>query len=178
MLDNSTLDKTLLPFESAITAAKIFGILTVAIIITYFVRAIVYKRALNLKRAPTGEVFYTVIAILFNTALYTFFYWQWALPVSVAISLVFMSATSHEVKEGNTELREGIWGLNKNIRSVRAEIFADLSKDEQLKYKSTVKEYKFLRVRFLAIAILVPILIVVAWHFLNIGYLFFPIDIK
>ncbi len=177
MENYSILQKTLLPFQNAITAAKIFGVLVVLIIATYFIRAIVYKRALNLKRAPTAEVFYLLLATLFNTALYTFFYWQWALPVSVVISLVFMSSTSHEVKEGNNELRMGVWGLNKDIRTVRAEIFADLSPEKQVEYRENVKEYNFVKWRFLAFAILIPVVLVFVWHFLNIGYLFFPVAI-
>lgn len=177
MENYSALEKTLLPFLNTLTAAKIFTAVALLIVATYFVRAIVYKRALNLKRAPTAEVFYLLLAALFNTSLYTFFYWWWALPVSVAISLVFMSATSHEVKEGNTELRTGVWGLNKDIRTVRAEIFADMSPEQQTEYKTKVKEYKFIKWRFLLAAVLIPVIVVVVWHFLNVGYLFFPVAI-
>ncbi len=178
MTDTSLLDKTILPFISALTAAKIFGVIAGCIVIIYIVRAIVYKRAMNLRRGPTALTFNLILAILFSAAVYTFFYWQWAVVVSVVISLIFMSATSHEVKEGNSDERVGVYGLNKDIRTVRGEIFNDMTIEKQLEYTSRAKEYKFFPIVFIIIAVAVPLLFTVIWHFCNIGYLYFPIILK
>jgi hypothetical protein len=68
-------EMTLLPFFNAVTAAKIFGVLIVSVILVYIVRAFVYKKSLTFRRAPTAEVFYTIIAALMNCVVYMFFYW-------------------------------------------------------------------------------------------------------
>ncbi len=171
-------DKTILPFLNALTAAKIFGIIVLIAVLLYVVRAIVYKRALGLRRGPTAMMFYGAIAITFNTALYTFFYWNWALPVSVVITLVFMSATWHEVKEGNSEERVGVWGLNKDIRTVRGEIFNDMSKDEQIEYTKNVKEFKFYWPLFILVCVLAPLVIAALWKITGLGFLWAPVVIK
>lgn len=171
------LEETILPFYSAITAAKVFGVLVLLIVAAYIVRRAVYKRALSLRRGPTAEVFYLIIASLMNTVLYVFFYWWWALPMSVAIALAFMSATSHEVKEGNADERCGVYGLNKDIRQIRAELFNDMSVEEQLEYTSKIKEYRFYRIRFIAVCVMVPLLIVTAFYYADIGFLWFPVKL-
>lgn len=166
---------TILPFLNALTAAKIFGIIVAIAILVYIIRAIVSRRALGLRRGPTAMVFYGIIAITFNTALYTFFYWQWALPVSVVITLVFMSATWHEIKEGNSEERIGVWGLNKDIRAVRGEIFNDMSKDEQIEYTKNVKEFKFYWPLFILVCVGTPVLIAFLWQICGLGFLWSPV---
>ena len=112
------------------------------------------------------------------TVLYVFFYWYIALPVSVAIALAFMSAVSHEVHEGNSEERIGVWGLNKDIRSVRGDIFNDMSIEDQLAYTKNVKEYKFHPIRFVITAVAIPLVIVTVFYFADIGFLWFPVDLK
>jgi len=170
-------DTTILPFMNALTAAKIFGIIVAVAVALYVIRAVVYKKALGLRRGPTAVFFYGAIAITFNTALYTFFYWKWALPVSVVITLVYMSATWHEVKEGNSEERVGVWGLNKDIRTVRGEIFNDMTKEEQLEYTGKVKEYKFWWPLFIAVCVATPILIALLWKIAGLGFLWSPVVI-
>lgn len=170
-------DTTILPFLNAITAAKIFGIIVIVALSLYITRAIVYKKALGLRRGPTAVFFHGAIAITFNTALYTFFYWNWALPVSFVITLVFMSATWHEVKEGNSEERIGVWGLNNDIRTVRGEIFNDMSKEEQIEYTGKVKEYKFWWPLFIAVCVATPILIAFLWKIAGLGFLWSPVAI-
>lgn len=170
-------EKTLLPFLNAIFAAELFGTLVLIIIAVYIVRKFVYKHSLTFRRAPTAEVFYTIIAVLMNCVVYMFFYWYWALPVNIALSFAFMKAIEMEVKEGNEDERIGVWGLNNDIRIVRGEIFNDMSIEEQLEYTSKVKEYKFSRIRFFAICIGVPLLLMAVFTVFDCGYLWFPIDV-
>ena len=168
---------TILPFMSALTAAKIFGIIVLIAVLIYIVRAVVSRRAMTLRRGPTAMVFNGIIAITFNTALYTFFYWQWALPVSFVITLVFMSATWHDVKEGNSEERIGVWGLNKEIRTVRGEIFNDMSKDEQIEYTKKVKEFKFYWPVFILVCVAAPLFIAYLWQLFGLGFLWTPVTL-
>lgn len=172
------LEKTILPFMSGLTAAKVFTALVCLIVLTYIVRRYVYKHSLTFRRGPTAEIFYFIIASLMCTVLYVFFYWYIALPVSVAIALAFMSAVSHEVHEGNSEERIGVWGLNKDIRSVRGDIFNDMSIEDQLAYTKNVKEYKFHPIRFVITAVAIPLVIVTVFYFADIGFLWFPVDLK
>ncbi len=168
---------TILPFLSALTAAKVFGTIVLIAVLVYIVRAVVNRRALSFRRGPTAMVFNGIIAITFNTALYTFFYWKWALAVSFVISLVFMSATMHEVKEGNSEERIGVWGLNKDIRTVRGEIFNDMSKEEQLEYTKNVKEFKFYWPLFILVCVATPLVIAWIWEIAGLGFLWVPVTL-
>ena len=172
------LEKTIIPFMSGLNAAKVFTALVLLILLTYIVRRYVYKHSLTFRRGPTAMVFYFIIASLMCTVLYVFFYWYIALPLSVLVALAFMSAVSHEVHEGNTDERVGVWGLNQDIRTVRAELFNDMPIDEQLEYTKNVKEFKFYHALFVLAVIIVPLITVTVFHFADIGFLWFPVDLK
>ena len=172
------LEKTIIPFMSGLNAAKVFTALVLLIVLTYIVRKYVYKHSLTFRRGPTATVFYFIIASLMCTVLYVFFYWYIALPLSVAIALAFMSAVSHEVHEGNTDVRVGVWGLNKDIRTVRAELFNDMSIEEQLEYTKNVKEYNFQPIIFVLGVIILPLIIITVFHFADIGFLWYPVELK
>lgn len=170
-------EMTLLPFFNAVTAAKIFGVLIASVILVYIVRAFVYKKSLTFRRAPTAEVFYTIIASLMNCVVYMFFYWYIAVFVSLAVSLAFMKAIQMEVKEANEDERIGVWGLNEDIRTIRGELFNDMSIEEQLEYRNNVKEYKFRWYRFLLITVGFALLLMSVFYFLDMGYLWFPVKV-
>ncbi len=169
---------TILPFLNALTAAKLFGIIVLIAVSLFVIRAIVNKNAMNLRRGPTAVFFSGAIAITFNCALYTFFYWQWALPVSFVITLVYMSAAMHEVKEGNSDERIGVWGLNKDIRAVRGEIFNDMSKEEQIEYTKKVKEYKFWWPLFILLCVATPFVVACFWKIFGLGFLWSPVTLN
>ncbi len=172
------LEKTIIPFMSGLNAAKVFTVLVLLIVLTYIVRKYVYKHSLTFRRGPTAVVFYLIIASLMCTVLYVFFYWYIAFLLSVAIALAFMSAVSHEVHEGNTDERVGVWGLNSDIRTVRAELFNDMSIEEQLEYTKNVKEYNFQPILFVLAVIAIPLVIVTVFHFADIGFLWFPVSLN
>lgn len=170
-------EKTLLPFLNSIFAAQLFGGLVVLIAVVYIIRRFVYKYSLTFRRAPTAEVFYSIITTLMNCVLYLFFYWYIALPITLVLSFAFMKAVQMEVKEANEDERIGVWGLNKDIRLIRGELFNDMSIEEQLEYTSKVKEYRFSRIRYMLVCVGIPLLIMAALYFLNCGYLWFPTDV-
>ena len=161
-----------LPFEDPLTAAKIFlavGLLLVAYII---VRAVVFNRALTLHRAPTAVAFAYVAASLANIVICIFFHWQAALPLCLLISVIFMFTTAGEVKDANTEERAGVWGLNRDIRRIRGELFNDMTPQEQVEYRNNVKEYRFNRWLFVVLTMFAAAVFVALCYFSGIGYKF------
>ena len=81
----------------------------------------------------------------------------------------------HEVKEGNSEERIGVWGLNKEIRAVRGEIFNDMSKEEQIEYTKKVKEFRFLWPLFIFVCVAIPLGVACLWKFMGLGFLWAPV---
>lgn len=163
-----------LPFESPITAAKIFltvGILLIAYII---VRAVVFSRSLTLHRAPAAVAFAYIAASLANILICIFFHWQAALPLCLLISVIFMFTTAGEVRDANSEERAGVWGLNRDIRRIRGELFNDMTPEEQVEYRNSVKEYRFNRWLFIALTLLAAAVFVAVCYFSGIGYRFDP----
>lgn len=161
-----------LPFEDPLTAAKIFlavGLLLVAYII---VRTVVFNRALTLHRAPTAVAFAYAAASLANMVICIFFHWQAALPLCLLISVIFMFTTAGEVKDANTEERAGVWGLNRDIRRIRGELFNDMTPQEQVEYRNNVKEYRFNRWLFVVLTMFAAAVFVALCYFFGIGYKF------
>ncbi len=166
---------TILPFFDSITATKLFFVVGVLILLYCAVYAAVTRTAKNLHRAPTVVGFAYVGASLCNILMTTMFYWYWALPLCVMFTLVFMFPTASEVKSANTDERVGVWGFNKELCRIRGEIFNDMSIEEQISYRESVKEYRFNRPLFVAVTLLVPVIFVAALYAADIGYLFFPV---
>ena len=68
---------------------------------------------------------------------------------------------------------EGRRGLNPLIRTVRAEIFNDLSIEEQMEFKKTVQPQKFYWWIFLPLVMILPFLTILLLERLGVGdYLF------
>lgn len=169
---------TLLPFYDFKIATILFGIMAVLLFVLVFVRRIVYKRSMTLHKASTSVVFAYIEACLCNLLMFTFLYWYWALPVSAVISLIHVMTVRADVKDANSEERIGVWGLNKEIRRIRGEIFNDLTVEEQIEYSKTVKEYKFGALQislFFAITLAIPLIFTLVCYLLDIGYLYAPV---
>lgn len=170
-------DYTLLPFFNVITAAKLFCFFAVLIIITAAVRKIVYKRSLTLHRASASIVFSLITASFANILFTTFLYWYWALPLCLAISVIYAFTTAGDVKDANSEERIGVWGLNEDIRRIRGEIFNDMPIEEQIAYSKKVKETSFSKTAFIIITLAVAAIAVFLFKVLGLGYLFFPVPV-
>ena len=169
---------TALPFLSARVATMLFMAFLIAGAVLIIVRAIVYSKSMTLHRAPTSVAFSYAGTLLVCGAVSAVFYWYWALPVCAAVAVAVAFSTAADVREANSEERTGVWGLSKDIRRVRGEIFNDMTPDEQVKYAGSVKEYRFSRVLFMAVVL---VAVVAFWFILKIsgaGYLFFPVPIE
>lgn len=162
----------ILPFDNALIAAKIFFTVLALLIVYTIVRAVVYSRSLTLHKAPAAVVCAFIGASLANILICIFFNWTFALLLCIVITVIFMLTARSEINDANSEERMGIWGLNKDIRRIRSELFNDMTVEEQLEYRKKVKEYKFNMPLFFAAAIAVPILFVAACCVLDIGYNF------
>ncbi|MBQ8605369.1 MAG: hypothetical protein IJ408_01410 [Clostridia bacterium] len=170
-------DYTLFPFMEVDTTSKlvIFSFLIFLLIIA--VRMIVFSRSLTLHRAKTTIVFAYLATAAASVIFCSFLYWYWALPLSLLISVIYAFTTARDVHEANSEERIGVWGLNKEIRRIRGELFNDMTVEEQLEYAKTVKEVNFSKSVFIIITMLVPIAVIGIFWLLDIGYIFFPVFI-
>lgn len=169
---------TLLPFLSISLSARILVISFFVFLSVIIVRKIVFSRSLSLHRAPV-TIFFDFIACSCGTVvLCSFLYWYLALPLCLAIALVYAFSAAREIKEANAEERMGIYGLNKEIRRIRGELFNDMTVQEQIEYRKTVKETRFSKILFVAVLMLVPIITIGIFYLSDIGYLFFPVLIE
>jgi hypothetical protein len=87
-------------------------------------------------------------------------------------------SVSGKVRDSNSEERTGVWGLNANIRRIRGELFNDMTPEEQVAYRETVKETKFYSPLFVALSLVAPVIAVVIYKLLDLGYLFTPVLIQ
>lgn len=160
----------ILPFENPLTAAKLFFAACALLIIYAIVRAAVFSKALTLHRAPATVAFAYVAASVANIIIAVLFRWFAALPLCIIMTVIFLFSTASEVKDANTEERMGIWGLNRDIRRIRGELFNDMSPEEQVAFRSTVTEYRFNKPLFVAVTLAVPTVFVILCHFVGLGY--------
>lgn len=169
---------TMLPFLSAAVATKLFMAFLIAGAALVVLRGIIYSRSLTFHRAPAGVAFSYAGAVIIGGALSTVFYWYWALPVSAAVAAGVAFAAAADVREANSEERTGVWGLNKDIRRIRGEMFNDMTPEEQVEYAKSVKEYKFSRVLFVAAVLAAVAAFWLICYVSGTGYLFFPVPVE
>ena len=169
---------TMFPFVSAITSARLAVITFFIFVLVIAVRMVVFSRSLTLHKAPTTIIFAYIACSFANVIFTTFLYWYWALPLCLVISVIYAYTTAREVREADSEERMGIWGLNKDIRKIRAELFSDMTVEKQLEYAKGIKETDFSKPMFIIITMAVPVLAILIFYFMNIDYLFFPVLIS
>lgn len=174
-MEQEAVKYTLLPFLSPLLATRLFLVFGVLGLLIAAVRAVVFRRSLRLHRAPAAVAFSVASAAVINVTVCTVFYWYWALPVCVAVAAIYAFTVAGEVKEANAEERIGVWGLNREIRRIRGELFNDMSIEEQLEYSRGMKEFVFRPVLFVIAALAAPGIFILVCHLLPVGYLFFPV---
>ncbi len=147
----------------------VVGLLIAYCIFEYFFKKFNY----SVRRGTLSLISNTVWPILLNTCIFTIAYWQWAFPLATVMGLIFVSVLLHELKIAYEDEKEGYRGLNKEVRKLRAEAFADLPIEEQMAYKAKVKPHKFYWWIFLPLVVIIPFLIVLLLEQLGLGdYLF------
>ena len=163
-----------MPFLNIDISVKLFIASFLIFVFLLTVKTIVYKRSLSLHRAHASIFSAYVICSSANVIFTTFLYWYWALSLCFVFSVIYAFSTAREVAESNSEERMGIYGLNKEIRRIRGEIFNDMSIEEQIAFRKTVKETAFSRVLFIIVTMLLPAAVIGIYYLLNIGYQFYP----
>ncbi len=164
---------TILPWMDPLTVGKLLppaiGLLVAYCIFEYFFK----KWNRSVRRGTLSLITNTVWPILLNFCIFALLYWQWAFPVATVIGLIFISVLQHELKVAHEDELEGFRGLSPAIRTIRAEMFADLSIEEQMEYKKTVKPHPFHWWIFLPAVVIIPFLAILLLEQLGLGdYLF------
>lgn len=160
----------LLPFEDPLTAAKLFFAVFALLLIYVITRAVIASRSMTIHRAQFAVVCSCIANSLANIFVSTFLFWYIALPLCMVITLIYMFATANEVYEANAEERSGVWGLNRDIRRVRSEIFNDMTQEEQIEYRKSVREFRFNKPLYMLISMAVPVLFILICAFSGAGY--------
>lgn len=164
---------TFFPWMDSMTVGRIVPAL-VAILVVYCIFEYFFRKYNNSVRKGTmAIVSNTVWPLLLNLCFFTIAYWQWALAFSIICGVFFIIVLRHELKIAYQDELEGYRGLNPTIRGIRAEIFADLSVEEQMEFKKTVKPQKFYWYIWLPLIVGIPFLITLLLEQLGVGdYLF------
>lgn len=171
--DAPELEYAILPWYDQVSAGYILAAAG-GLLIAYCLFEAIFKRFnKSMRRGTLVLIGNTVWPLLINIGIFSVAYWQWALPLAAAVGILFLFVIRHELKEAYTEEKEGYRGLNPLIREVRAEIFADLSIEEQMAYKEQVQPHKFYWWIWLPLMIAIPFLVMLLAEALGVGdYLF------
>lgn len=145
-----------------------------AVLVAYSIFEFFFKRRnLTMRRGTLAMITNTIWALMLNLCVFSIAYWRWALIIAAVLSLLFISIIRHELKVAYDDELGGRRGLFPAIRTIRGEEFADLSVEEQMAYKKTVKPYRFYWYFFLPITVLLPFCAVLMLDLLGVGdYLF------
>lgn len=164
---------TMLPWMNPLSAGKIVigaaAVLLFYNIFEYFLK----KNNFSMSRGTLALISNTAWPLCLNFCAFTLFYWYWALPISMGISLLFVIIIRGELKTTREQELEGARGLNPHIRTLRSEAFADLSIEEQMEFKKNYRPHQFYWWLFLPLTIVLPFLAVLLLEQLGAGdYLF------
>lgn len=171
--DPPELQYAILPWMEQISAGKILWVAALSLIAYCIFEAIFKRFNKSMRRGTLSLIGNTIWPLLINLGIFTVAYWQWALPLTIIVGVMFVFIMRHELKEAHTDELEGYRGLNPLIREVRAEIFNELSIEEQLEFKKTVKPHKFYWWIFLPAVVIIPFLLILLAEALGVGdYLF------
>lgn len=162
-----------LPWMDPMSAGRILpaviGLLVLYSILEYFFK----KHNTTMRRGTLALIRNTVWTLLLNLCIFTVAYWQWAFLLAAGMGALFIVILRHELKTAYQEELEGYRGLNPQIRAIRAELFSDLSIQEQLDYKKTVRPQKFYWWIWLPLVVILPFLCILLLEQLGVGdYLF------
>lgn len=171
--DAPELEYAILPWYDQVSAGYILAAAG-SLLIAYCLFEAIFKRFnKSMRRGTLALIGNTVWPLMINIGIFSVAYWQWALPLTAAVGILFLFVIRHELKEAYTEEKEGYRGLNPLFREVRAEIFADLSIEEQMAYKEQVQPHKFYWWIWLPLMIAIPFLVMLLAEALGVGdYLF------
>lgn len=167
------LEYAILPWFDQISAGRIVSVLVMLLIGYCLFEAVFKKFNCSMRRGTLSLIGNTIWPVLINAGIFTLAYWQWAFPLAIIVGGLFIIIMRYELKESYQDELEGYRGLNKEIRKLRAEAFADLSIEEQKEFKQKVKPQKFYWWIFWPAVVILPFLLVLLLEQLGAGdYLF------
>ena len=173
MTELTDLKYAILPWMEQITAGHIVSVAALILAAWCIFEAIFRRHNNSMRRGTMALISNTIWPLLVNLCIFCVAYWQWAFALSAVVGLIFISVIRHELKEAHVDELEGRRGLNPLIRTVRAEIFNDLSIEEQMEFKKSVKPQKFYWWIFLPLVMILPFLTILLLERLGVGdYLF------
>lgn len=168
-------DYTLLPWQLPLKSSWAI-VIVIALFLAYLiVSGIISRKSISIRRGHMAIVNAYASTIFANTLFYLLLYWYWALPLSLILTLIFLKITRDEIKMSHTDELNGMWGLNRDMRIIRGEMFSDMTIEEQAEYKQKIKAPRFNGWIFVLVAMLAPALITALVNLSGGQYLFFPI---
>ena len=117
-----------------------------------------------------------VYALAVNTAMCALFFWYAALIISVLFSTVCVVSARGVQKGALHDEKNGMWGLDPELRKVRGEMFSDLPEHEQVERKKDIEAAfkKTNPIPFYLITVCVPFAIMLILYGCGAGYIFVP----
>lgn len=173
------LDYTFFPWMDSMTVGRVLPV-AIGVLVAYCIFDFFFRKFNNNVRKGTMSIISgTVWTLILNVCFFTIAYWQWGIVFSLAMALFFMVIMRHELKIAHQDELEGFRGTNPLIRGIRAEIFSDLSIEEQMAFKKTVVPQKVIWWIWIPLMVLIPFLIVQLLEILGVGdYLFEVVQLK
>lgn len=163
----------MLPWMDPLSAGRIVVAAAVVLILYNIFEYFLKRNNISMSRGTLALISNTAWPLCLNFCVFTLFYWYWALPISMGITLLFIVIIRGELKTTKEQELEGAKGLSPEIRKIRSEAFADLSVEEQLEFKKNYRPQKFYWWLYLPLMIAVPFLMVLLLEQLGAGdYLF------
>lgn len=173
MTASEPLKYTFFPWMDSMTVGRILPALFILLVGYSLFEYIFRKHNFSMRRGTLSIIGNTVWALLLNTCFFTIAYWKWAFAFSIICGLFFILVIRNELKVAYQDELEGYRGVNPEIRKLRAELFADLSIEEQMEFKKTVKPQRFPWYLWLPLVVIVPFLLILLLEQLGVGdYLF------
>ena len=165
--------ETLLPWMDPLSAGHLV-VTAVFILVLYNVFEYFFKRNnITMRRGTLAIISNSAWALCLNFCIFTLAFWYWAVPLSLALSAIFIVIIRGELKTAREEELDGAKGLTPEVRTARAELFSDLSIEEQLEFKKNYKPQKFYWWLYLILTVSLPFLLVLLLEQLGAGdYLF------
>lgn len=146
-----------------------------------FVTAIIAHTPLgyNVHRQTILRTHAYVYGVCVNIAIFALFYWYIALPVSLLFSLVFFNSTRSLQKLAFEQEKNGMWGLSKELRIVRGELFSDESIEKQMEIKKQAEAFyrPLSPYLYFTLTVGIPFATVIIMYLCGANYLFAPIKL-
>ncbi|MBQ8893696.1 MAG: hypothetical protein IJ043_04730 [Clostridia bacterium] len=172
-METESLKYTFFPWMDSLTVGRILPPLIILLVAYNIFEYFFKKHNISMRKGTLSIISGTAWTLLLNTCFFTIAYWQWAILFSAVLALLFIVIMRYELKVSYQEELEGYRGLNPEMRKIRAELFADLSIEEQLEFKQNVHPQKFYWYVWLPLMLLIPFLTVLLLEQLGVGdYLF------